>query len=188
MSRRGSGGATKSTESTRHLRVAAADDVLEIDGEHLPLRPRRRLPRWLVWTATFTAVLAGIASLLIVPTRTWLNQRAQYQVSHHKLDAVQKANAQLNARIEALQTDEELERLARERYNLVKAGDQVLAVLPSPAPNPLPPVWPYTLLADLISLRLTHPESIPVPSTVPVASTTAGPGASAAASSSVAAG
>lgn len=169
MTRRPSGDQADGTRA-RHLRVSAADDVLEIDGEQLPLRPRRRLPRWVVWTATLAAVGTGVAGLLIVPTRTWLTQRQQFRLDQQRLEIVQRVNAELDARIEALQTPEEIERIARERYNLVKGGDQVLAVLPAPAPNPLPAMWPYTLLQDIVTVRLTHPESIPT-TTLPASAT-----------------
>jgi Septum formation initiator len=72
-----------------------------------------------------------------------------------ELEAVEKANAELEAQIARLQTPEEIERLARERYNYVKAGTQVFAVLPEPAPNALPDEWPYNLIADLITLKLS---------------------------------
>ncbi len=145
----------------RPLRVAAADDVLEIDGITLPLRPSRHVPRWIVVVAVLVGLGVGTTTLLIVPTRTWLSQRRQYADDLVKLDAVNAANARMEAQIEALQTPEEVERLARERYNLVKNGDQVVAVLPAPAPNPLPAAWPYTVIQDLVTVRLTYPDSIP---------------------------
>ena len=47
-------------------------------------------------------------------------------------------------RIERLQTDEEIERLAREQYNLVFPGEEAYAVLPAPLPElDLPAVWPF---------------------------------------------
>jgi cell division protein FtsB len=146
--------------------------VIDVDGEQLPLRPaRRRRTRAFLWLAGTLAVVGGVASLLIVPTRAWLNQRSQYRATVTKLEAVQEANAVLEAKIAALQTPEEIERLARDRYNLVKAGDQVLAVLPDPAPQPLPAVWPFTTITDIVTVRLQHPETIPVPTTIPASST-----------------
>jgi cell division protein FtsB len=173
-------GPTRSADATarhdRHLKVAAADEVLDVEGVGLPLRPpRKRGARILLWVGIPIVVLAGFAALFIVPTKSYLNQRKQYNENLRKLEAVQAANARLDGQIEALQTDAEVERIARARYNLVRNGDQIIAVLPAPAPNPLPNEWPYTLLQDIVTIRLQHPETMPgaAPTTV-VAPTTAG--------------
>ena len=159
----------------RHLKVAAADEVLDVEGVGLPLRPqRKRGARILLWVGIPIVVLAGFAALFIVPTKSYLNQRKQYNENLRKLEAVQAANARLDGQIEALQTDAEVERIARARYNLVRNGDQIIAVLPAPAPNPLPNEWPYTLLQDIVTIRLQHPETMPgAAPTTAVAPTTA---------------
>ncbi len=146
----------------RRLQVAAADEVLKVDGVELPLRPhKRKSARLIFWVGIPLVVLAGFASLLIVPTKSYLNQKKQYSESVTKRDAVRAANAHLDDQITALQTDEEIVRIARARYNLVRNGDQVMAVLPSPVPFPLPNEWPYTLLQDIVTVRLQYPESMP---------------------------
>jgi cell division protein FtsB len=159
-------GPSRSADATdrgdRHLKVAAADEVLDVEGVGLPLRPqRKRGARILLWVGIPIVVLAGFAALFIVPTKSYLNQRKQYNENLRKLEAVQAANARLDGQIEALQTDAEVERIARARYNLVRNGDQIIAVLPAPAPNPLPNEWPYTLLQDIVTIRLQHPETMP---------------------------
>jgi cell division protein FtsB len=167
-------GPSRSADATarhdRHLKVAAADEVLNVEGLALPLRPkRRRGTRILLWVGIPLVVLAGFAALFIVPTKSYLNQRKQYNENVRKLEAVQAANARLDNQIEALQTDAEVERIARARYNLVRNGDQIVAVLPAPAPNPLPNEWPYTLLQDIVTIRLQHPETMPgIPATTAV--------------------
>jgi Septum formation initiator len=102
-----------------------------------------------------------------------MNQRREYAALQKKLEAVDAANAALEAEIAALQSPEEIERIARDRYNLVKAGDQVLAILPDPAPEPLPAVWPFTTITDIMTIRLQHPESLPVPASSTPATTVA---------------
>jgi cell division protein FtsB len=172
-------GPSRSADATarhdRHLKVAAADEVLDVEGVGLPLRPqRKRGARIVLWVGIPLVVLAGFAALFIVPTKSYLNQRKQYNENLRKLEAVQAANARLDGQIEALQTDAEVERIARARYNLVRNGDQIIAVLPAPAPNPLPNEWPYTLLQDIVTIRLQHPETMPgAAPTTAVAPTTA---------------
>jgi cell division protein FtsB len=159
----------------RHLKVAAADEVLDVEGVGLPLRPaRRRSTRLMLWVGGPIVVLAGFASLFIPPTRSYLNQRRQYTENLRKLEAVQAANGRLESQIAALDTDGEVERIARARYNLVRDGDQIIAVLPAPTPNQLPNEWPYTLLQDIVTIRLQHPETMPgaAPATVTTIATT----------------
>ena len=163
-------GPARSTEATardtRHLKVAAADEILDVDGVGLPLRPpRRRITRITLWVGIPVVVVAGFAALLIVPTKSYLTQKATYDETVRKLDAVREANAKLDERKAALQTDAEVERIARARYNLVRNGDQIIAVLPAPAPNPLPNEWPYTILQDIVTVRLQHPEATATPAT-----------------------
>jgi cell division protein FtsB len=173
-------GASRSADATarhdRHLKVAAADEVLDVEGVGLPLRPaRRRSTRLVLWVGGPIVVLAGFASLFIPPTRSFLNQRREYTENLRKLEAVQTANGRLENQIAALETDAEVERIARARYNLVRDGDQIIAVLPAPTPNQLPNEWPYTLLQDIVTIRLQHPETMPgaVASTVATTATTA---------------
>jgi hypothetical protein len=125
----------------------------------------------LLWTLGSIALVGSIASLLIVPSRAWMNQRREYAALQKKLEAVDAANAALEAKIDALQRPEEIERIARDRYNLVKAGDQVLAILPDPTPEALPAVWPFTTITDIITIRLQHPESVPKPATTATTAT-----------------
>jgi hypothetical protein len=47
-------------------------------------------------------------------------------------------NQQLLERTEKLQTDAEIERLARRDYNLVRPGEEVYAVVPSPTTTTAP--------------------------------------------------
>jgi hypothetical protein len=77
-------GPSRSADATarhdRHLKVAAADEVLDVEGVGLPLRPRRkRGARMLLWVGIPLVVLAGFAALFIVPTKSYLNQRRQYR-------------------------------------------------------------------------------------------------------------
>ena len=47
--------------------------------------------------------------------------------------------------MDTLKTDEEVERLAREQYNLVRPGEESYAILPPPPPKvELPQWWPFS--------------------------------------------
>jgi cell division protein FtsB len=81
-------------------------------------------------------VLIGIVGLLFVavfPTRTWLAQKSDRADAVAQLELLEEQNAILASRVEALQSDEEIERLAREQYNLVRPGEEAYALLPAPS-------------------------------------------------------
>lgn len=177
-SRRSAGSGQRAGASTarveRHLGVAAADEVLDIDGMAVPLRPKpRRAAKLVLMVVVLMVVIVGFASLFIPPLRSWTTQQREYTETQKKLDAIRSANETLDAQIAALQTDAEVERIARERYNMVRKGDQVVAVLPAPAPNPLPAEWPYTVLQDIVTVRLQHPDAEPGATTAPTVASTA---------------
>jgi cell division protein FtsB len=75
--------------------------------------------------AWVTFLLVGV-----MPTRTYLQQRSQLAAAQERVDVLAEQNEVLDERIDQLQTDEEIERLAREQYNLVKPGEEAYAILP----------------------------------------------------------
>jgi cell division protein FtsB len=81
--------------------------------------------------------LVGVLFLFVLPGRAYLAQRRTLTAAQTRVTVLARANAQLNDQISKLQTDAEVERLARERYGLIKPGDTPLVILPSkPAPAP----------------------------------------------------
>jgi cell division protein FtsB len=114
-----------------------------------PHRRRRILAA--VWTSAVVAA-AGLVLLLVLPTRAWLAQRSDIASAQQKLAVIQHENAKLQARLKALLTPEEIERVAREQYNLAGHGEQVFSVLPPPALTNLPSGWPYGLVGEIVAV------------------------------------
>ena len=85
-----------------------------------------------------SAAVVAVLLVFVFPTRTYLDQRHQLAVATRRLQALDAANAQLAAKVDKLHSDSEIERLARERYHLVRPGEQAFAILPAPA-TPAPP-------------------------------------------------
>jgi len=86
----------------------------------------------------------GLLAVAVFPTQTYLDQRRDTSEAGQRLRVLRDQNAAYEARIERLQTVEEIERLAREQYNLVFPGEEAYAVLPAPLPPlELPVVWPF---------------------------------------------
>ncbi len=103
-----------------------------------------------VWPVLVTGLLVAALFVFVFPTRTYLAQRAETQRTQSQLDVLDEQNDALSARITALQTDEEIERLAREQFDLVRPGEQAFAVLPAPAITDLPPGFPFDLIRKLL--------------------------------------
>ena len=96
-------------------------------------------------------LLRVVTSTFIFPVRAIVEQRAEIAEAERDLAEVEEANGALDDRIDALGTDEEIERLARERHNLGRPGEEVYAILPAPpAPPVVPDVWPFRGLADAV--------------------------------------
>jgi cell division protein FtsB len=95
----------------------------------------RRYP----WLALSLAGLVGALLLSLFPARAYLDQRRQRDSLAAQVAALAEGNAALDARVAQLQTDAEIERLARERYLLVRPGEEAYTILPTPPPPPPAP-------------------------------------------------
>ena len=109
---------------------------------------QRRRPRALLWTLLASMTVVALLFVGVYPVRTYLAQRASLHRAERQIDVLKTHNDKLAQQAQQLNTDSEIERLAREQYNLVRPGEQAFAILPAPPPPiELPPVWPFTGLA-----------------------------------------
>jgi len=134
--------------------AGAKNDAAPKPPKEHPHRRRRILAA--VWTSA-VVVAAGLLLLLVLPTRAWLAQRSDIASAQQKLSVIETENAKLQARLKALQTPEEIERVAREQYNLAGDGEQVFSVLPAPELTNLPTGWPYGLVNEIVAVRAASP-------------------------------
>lgn len=81
----------------------------------------------------------GFLFVAVVPTRTWLAQRQAIRSAEVGLRVLEEQNRELTSRVAELRTDAEIERLAREQYNLVRPGEEAYAILPAAGTPPPPP-------------------------------------------------
>jgi cell division protein FtsB len=85
-----------------------------------------------------SVVLVGVLFLFVLPGRTYLAQRRTVAAAETRVKVLSRANAQLRDRANQLQTDAEIERMARQQYGMVKPGEVPYAILPpkqAPAPS-----------------------------------------------------
>jgi cell division protein FtsB len=111
---------------------------------HLDAPPReRRRPRKSPFVAVLLLVALAITLAGIFPFRQIIAQERQVDQTQAQLDALLEESRSLEQRVAALQTDAEVERLAREQYGLVRPGETgyiVESPLVPVAPDPVLPV------------------------------------------------
>ena len=100
-------------------------------------------------TALFLVVLVGLLFAFVYPTRTFLDQRESTNKARAQLELLQSENARMGGEAKKLSTDSEIEKLAREKYGLVKPGERPYVILPAPttstvATSTVPPDGPST--------------------------------------------
>jgi cell division protein FtsB len=84
------------------------------------------------WIPAFLVALAAITLLAVFPARTYLAQRQHLSAAETRARILAEQNKDLAERVARLHTDAEIERLAREQYDLVKPGEEAYAILPAP--------------------------------------------------------
>ncbi len=104
-------------------------------------RPRRTTIALLVATAL------AVGYLLFVPVRDYLEQQAATDDAEQQLEQLEAEIADLETRRDELSDPEQIERVAREEFNMGFPGEDVFAVLPAPPePLPIPNGWPFDVL------------------------------------------
>jgi cell division protein FtsB len=107
-------------------------------------RVRRRSP---LRGALLAVLCVGLLFAFVYPTRTFLEQRDQMNRAKEQLSVLEDQNTKLTQQSKKLQSDTEIERLARERYGLVKPGERAFVIVPTPTtttttPPPPPSTYP----------------------------------------------
>jgi cell division protein FtsB len=85
--------------------------------------------RWIVFGLL---IAISVYLLAVAPMRTYLSQRDSRHTAEQRYGLLASANKQLDTRVNQLQTDAEIQRLARDQYELVQPGEQAFAVMPAP--------------------------------------------------------
>lgn len=74
--------------------------------------------------------VVGFLFAFVYPTSTFLRQRADIAKAEERIERVKEETRRLEAENERLLTDEEVERLAREQYGLVRPGETPFVLVP----------------------------------------------------------
>ena len=124
-SRAGTGEET--TETATDARVG-----LPLDVESMAQAARRIV--WAPRTRIAVASLALVAMmfLFVFPTRSYLAQKRQIGKAAHAVEVLEAQNEVLARQASRLKTRSEIERLAREQFNMVMPGEQAYNVVETP--------------------------------------------------------
>jgi cell division protein FtsB len=108
-----------------------------VDLPQVPLRMRSRSGVALV---TLLFILMGAAFLTqVVPYRQILESRHQVESAQDQLATLEAENEVLSADVDALNTPEEIERLARDKLGYVREGEVAYVVLDPPGADSAQP-------------------------------------------------
>ncbi len=113
------------------------------------------------WLAVAVLGLVGVLMLGVFPARTLLAQRAERREVAARIADLTTRNRDLQAQADLLNTPSEIERLARQHYDLVRPGEEVFSIVPpQPAPppattsvgRPYEPGWGRRLMTRLLEV------------------------------------
>ena len=90
------------------------------------------------WLLVSVISLLGVLLLAGFPARAWIAQRHERERVAASVRDLAAQNRRLEDQARLLQTDAEIERLARKDYNLVRPGEEAFAILPPAGPPPAP--------------------------------------------------
>ncbi len=117
-----------------------------------------RIKRLAFGLVAMVIAAALMASLFVLPVKSWRRQRADLAEKQNELAVLSNANAQLAADVNRLQTPDGIKEAARQEVGYVSIGEQRISVLATPnAPITLPTGWPYDAIAQIIVVRSSPP-------------------------------
>lgn len=84
--------------------------------------------------------LLGVAILFlfVFPTRSYMAQRGEVRDARDDVEAIQEQIVRLQEEAARLETPAEIERLARQQFNMVYPGERPFQVVPDSADNDAP--------------------------------------------------
>lgn len=89
-------------------------------------------------TTMVAIVVVFFLFVFVFPTQTFIEQRRELSREEARLELLRAENDKLEARAEQLRTEAEIERIAREKFDMVRPDEDAYAILPptSTAPGP----------------------------------------------------
>ncbi len=111
--------------------VQMTDTLDRSETDVAPRRPRRRAGRLRTVLFVVLLVIAGFIVTGVLPVGEYLERGTKVAEAQAELDRLVAENGALADDIEALYTEQEVERIAREQYGFVRRGEVSYVVIPS---------------------------------------------------------
>lgn len=106
--------------------------------------------RTVVGLALSIALIAGVLGFF--PVRSWFDQRAETRDRQAELAAIEAQGDEYQDDIDRLETPEEVEHIAREKFGMVREGETAFQVAPQGvAAVDLPDTWPFVGADDWLN-------------------------------------
>ncbi len=100
--------------------------------------------RRLAYISIVAISLFSLMLLGVIPVQEWFEVRDTKDELLVELAKVEELNESYRISIDALKTDEEIERIARSEYNLVKPHEEAYYVVPVSSEDiKIPGIWPF---------------------------------------------
>jgi cell division protein FtsB len=117
--------------------------------------------------AFLTVFSVAFLFVFVFPTRSYLSQRTQVNRARRDLAILRAQNHTLASEAAKLHTTAEIERIARERYNMAAPGEELFTVVPVKPPPTVPPTTTTTTTvpASSTSGRSSTPTTTSGPTT-----------------------
>ena len=103
---------------------------------------RRRRSRFA--TIACAVLLVGFVVAFVYPTRTYLRQRTELSAAETRLHVLERETRVLEEDSARLDSDAEIERVAREQYGLIRPGETPFVLVP----EAITPITPTTAAAS----------------------------------------
>ena len=100
--------------------------------------------RRLAYISIVAISLFSLMLLGVIPVQEWFEVRDTKDELLVELAKVEELNESYRVSIDALKTDEEIERIERSEYNLVKPHEEAYYVVPVSSEDiKIPGIWPF---------------------------------------------
>jgi cell division protein FtsB len=112
-------------------------DVVDV-VDAVEAESRAQAARRIVWAprtriAVASLALVAMMFLFVFPTRSYIAQKRQVGRAANAVEVLEAQNEVLKRQADRLQTPSEIERLAREQFNMVMPGEQAYNVVETPS-------------------------------------------------------
>jgi cell division protein FtsL len=117
----------RSARVRRHARVSTSRSQPARANEP---RPILKTLTKIVARALLGLVILAVFVFGVFPTGSYLEQRNELDRAVDQVDALKRENENLESRVERLESDEEIERVARNEFDMVLPNEESYLILP----------------------------------------------------------